>query len=307
MSQAFPFADRSRKNATKWGATTCKCPVSLPDVRPCSRCCRLIAVHDGPVAASNPVPRRIAPTVLLAALLALRLMPAAAAPGPDAARKGSEADLRPFIEEQFPRWDTNHDGVLDLQEINKAIESPAVQGLEAATIVATYRQHMDDGKGSRIRVSRDELLTLAGDRKFVKTVEGLTKKLAAAEHSLFLPADPDLAAFHQGRLGDCYLLAAIAAAVHRDPQAIREMIRPAKNGGFDVVVAGGRKVHVPAITEAELLMDLESTAATASGSRSWKRPTDSSASAKRRRRKNRCPTPRPPCPTRSSAAATPAR
>src|SRR5581483_8043840 len=51
-----------------------------------------------------------------------------------------------------------------------------------------------------------------------------------------------------------YLLATIAAQVHRDPKVIREMIHPEATGGLRVVFGDGRKIEVPALTDGELLL-----------------------------------------------------
>ena len=55
-------------------------------------------------------------------------------------------------------------------------------------------------------------------------------------------------------MGDCYLLGPIAGAVHLAPQAIRDMIHPARNEGFEVAFGNGEKIRVPALTDAELLL-----------------------------------------------------
>jgi hypothetical protein len=170
----------------------------------------------------------------------------------EAARQEQEADLRQLIDQHFAEWDANRDGVVDLSEVNKKIENRHVRGAEAALLVAIYRQL--SGKGNQPHATRAELFALAGERGFQRAFETATKKLQTVDRHLFLPADPDLTSFHQGRLSDCFLLSTIAAAVHRNPQTIRDMIHPAKNDGFDVAFGDGRKVHVAAITDAELLL-----------------------------------------------------
>jgi hypothetical protein len=103
-------------------------------------------------------------------------------------------------------------------------------------------------------LSRQELLTLAQDHSFEESVEATLKQLETIERELFLPTDPDLSSFHQGRLGDCYLLCTIAAQVHRRPQAIRDMIHPEVTGGFQVVFGNGQKIPVAPLTDTELLL-----------------------------------------------------
>jgi hypothetical protein len=162
--------------------------------------------------------------------------------------------LSKLIETRFPRWDSNHDGSLDVQEVNAQIESVSVRGPEAALMVAIFRQLLGGGKGDHSSVTRQELLQAAGDAKFAKAVQNLSRKVTTLDRRLFLDGDPNLVSFHQGRVGDCYLLAAIAAAVNRDPQAVRSMIHPAKNNEFEVVFGDGQVIHAPAVTDGELLL-----------------------------------------------------
>lgn len=68
------------------------------------------------------------------------------------------------------------------------------------------------------------------------------------DRPLFAPGDPSLSAFHQSAINDCFVLAAIAAAVHLKPAFIRSMIHEDKDG-FQVDFFSGKKVHVSAITQ----------------------------------------------------------
>jgi hypothetical protein len=171
-----------------------------------------------------------------------------------AIRTNNASSIAAFIEAQFPQWNGNHDEILDLQAINKQIENQSVRGLEAAVIVTIFRQIFESGKSDRSSVTRQELFASAADSEFQKAVHGASRKLETLDRHLFLAADPNLLSFHQGRVGDCYLLATIAAAVHRNPQAIRDMIRPEKNDAFEVVFGDGQKIRVPALTDSELLL-----------------------------------------------------
>ena len=98
------------------------------------------------------------------------------------------------------------------------------------------------------------VLKLAKDRDFEKAVESTIKQLETIDRDLFLPTDPDLATFHQGRLGDCYLLSTLAANAHRRPQVIRSMIHPEVTGGFQVEFGNGQRIKVATLTDCELLV-----------------------------------------------------
>ena len=160
--------------------------------------------------------------------------------------------LSQFIDKHFDRWDRNKDGALDLEEVDRKVEDHNVQGREAA-VIFQIRRHLT-AKGNPPRISRQQLLTLAQDKAFEKSVDATVKRLQTIDRELFLPTDPELSTFHQGRLGDCYLLCTIAAQVHRNPKAIRDMIRPVVTGGFQVVFGDGQKIQVARLTDAELLL-----------------------------------------------------
>ena len=166
--------------------------------------------------------------------------------------KPSEQEpLDQLVEKHFARWDKNNNGSLELDDVEHAMENRFAQGRVAALIFRVF-SHMQHEHLPRI--SHQDLLTLVKSRGFKKAVENSTKDLEENKHQLFLPTDPNLSAFHQGGMGDCSLLAAIAAQVHRSPKAIREMIHPDDKRGFEVVFANGRKVKMAKLTDAELLM-----------------------------------------------------
>ena len=98
------------------------------------------------------------------------------------------------------------------------------------------------------------MLKLLEEHNFVKSVEQTSHRLETINRELFLPTDPDLTTFQQGRLGDCYLLSVIAALLHRSPNVIREMIHPEVTGGFQVVFGDGQKIQVAPLTDSELLL-----------------------------------------------------
>ena len=160
--------------------------------------------------------------------------------------------LGQFIDNHFARWDSNKDGTLDLEEVDRKVEDHNVQG-RAAAVIYQIRRRLT-AKGGTPRITRDQLLALAQDKAFAKSVDATIKRLQSIDRDLFLPADPDLSTFHQGRLGDCYLLSTIAADVHRNPQAVRDMIRPVVTGGFQVVFGDGQKIQVGRLTDCELLL-----------------------------------------------------
>lgn len=185
------------------------------------------------------------------ALLSASAASLALAQKPAATTKQQEP-LSQFVDKHFARWDRNGDGTLDLEEVDRKVEDHNVQGREAA-VIYQIRRHLT-AKGNPPHISRQQLLTLTQDKAFEKSVDATVKRLQTIDRELFLPSDPELSTFHQGRLGDCYLLCTIAAQVHRNPKAVRDMIRPVVTGGFQVVFGDGQKIQVGRLTDTELLL-----------------------------------------------------
>jgi len=154
----------------------------------------------------------------------------------------------------FTQWDRNNDGKLDLKEINAAVEDPSVRETDAAVAVVLRRHVRLDDETETDGLTLQQALSLAGDPQIQKAVSGDAAHIHAINHSLFLPDDPNLFGFHQGGMGDCYLLAVIGAFVYHNPQAVRTMIKPELDGKFEVQFGNGKNVVVEPITDAELIL-----------------------------------------------------
>jgi hypothetical protein len=190
--------------------------------------------------------------LLILALLLAICSRGIAASKPVETQQEKGASLIQLVDKRFTHWDHNHNGILEIDEVDREIENRSVRGREAAVIVC-IRRHLAS-KDHQPNLSREELLALIRDRAFENSVEAIVKKLETIDRDLFLPTDPDLSTFHQGRLGDCYLLSTIAAEARRSPKALRDMIHPVVTGGFEVVFGNGQKIKVEFITDSELLL-----------------------------------------------------
>ena len=78
-----------------------------------------------------------------------------------------------------------------------------------------------------------------------------TKRIASAKRDVFLDETPDIDRLRQGSLGDCFLIAAVGAMAHRDPQSVRTMIRPYRDGHL-VTLGEDHAVIVPPLTDSQL-------------------------------------------------------
>jgi hypothetical protein len=194
----------------------------------------------------------------------------------------SAAELKATFDSLFTKWDVNQDGRLDGKELTAVIEDPDVHGIDAAIAVMLYRriqknetlklqaefsdyqsnpadkakmraqQAADEKAGESI--GRDEALSLADQAPAEKKLFKNAKNIAAINHALFAPGDPNLDTFQQGGMGDCYLLAVVGAFVHRNPHALEKMILQDADGTYQVRFGTGEVATVAPLTDAELLM-----------------------------------------------------
>jgi hypothetical protein len=175
-------------------------------------------------------------------------------PRPQINQEQKNAGFRELFANAFSEWDRNHDGKLDLKEVNAVIENPQIHGNESAIAVVVHRHLQTDDDEKTNGLTRAQVLSLADDPEIQKSVSGKAWHIEAINHSLFAPGDPNLATFHQGGIGDCYLLAVIGTFVYQHPQTMRTMIQPQADGTFQVHFGNGKIVKVEPVTDAELIM-----------------------------------------------------
>ena len=195
---------------------------------------------------------RILGSIVLCGILLALASPIAVAQKKQNNPTPTDEPLSKLVEKHFARWDRDHNGKLDLAEVDHVIADHNVHGRQTALIVC-LRGYITDKK-HQPQLTHDELLKLVDTKDFSKNVEGKRKHLDGIDRELFLANDPDLSTFSQGHLADCYLLAPIAAMAHRNPKSIRDMIHPEVTGGFQVHFGDGQKIHISPLTDAELLL-----------------------------------------------------
>lgn len=169
-------------------------------------------------------------------------------------QEARNAAFRQLFASLFDQWDANHNGSLDLTEIDTVINDPSVHGNESAVAVV-FRRHLLRADQDRTNeLSLPQVLSLADDPQVQRAISGNAWHIQAINHSLFLPGDPNLTSFHQGGMGDCYFLAVAGAFVNDQPQTVRAMIKPEADGGFEVHFGNGKDVFVGPLTDAELIL-----------------------------------------------------
>jgi hypothetical protein len=124
--------------------------------------------------------------------------------------------------------------------------TPGATGGETAREERTVDEDRDAAASSRRKL--DDAATIAALRSRYTRA---TKRIASTKREVFLDETPDIDRLRQGSLGDCFLIAAVGAMAHRDPQAVRTMIRPYRDGHL-VTLGPDHAVIVPPLTDAQL-------------------------------------------------------
>lgn len=184
--------------------------------------------------------------------------------------------------ERFDAWDTDNDGLLSAGEVDGLCVDPEVKGEEAAA-VASIKRIIRSGRYAVPPLTRDYLSAPApsgrpttradADRQdsgevatptpgtpalrtpnFQSSFASSVRRIKSTKRDLFADDTPDLDRCRQGPLGNCYFVASIGAAVHRDPASITSMITPQEGGSYLVRFGNSQAVSVPALTDAELAL-----------------------------------------------------
>ncbi|MFM2141913.1 MAG: hypothetical protein RLZZ476_457 [Verrucomicrobiota bacterium] len=176
---------------------------------------------------------------------------------------GDQERFLAVLMKNFAAWDADRDGLLSANEINKLVESAEVRGEDAAAVAALKR-------ASRFRIATlpsftlEHLQGLAKAQPLEKGMPDLPamfgsslKRIAKTKRVLFSPEGPRIETIRQGRMGNCFSLAPLAALAHERPDYVRkQMIRPLEDGRY-VVKLGQEEVQVTAPTDAEIALTSE--------------------------------------------------
>ena len=84
-------------------------------------------------------------------------------PRPQINQAQKDTDFRQLFASVFSKWDVNHDGQLDLKELNAVIENPQVREGEAAIAVFLHRHLQVDEEERTNGLTLPEVLSLADD------------------------------------------------------------------------------------------------------------------------------------------------
>ncbi len=235
---------------------------------------------DSPGEAVNHiVAKPVGPAAKSESDLNVKSIPTTGQPGNENLRSDS---LKRLADKNFDRLDTDHDGFIDKSELDAAMVNPAFKG-EDAQLIGALKRHREnleelsndewgDENDGITRADIEEFSKLvtrsdkdSSEEKLVGEIDRLFYRsgqtLGTASHELFANKSNPLSsvnpeAVKQGRIGDCYLMAAMAAvaATPEGKQAIINMIKHNADGTYTVTFPGdpSKPVTIQPPTDAEL-------------------------------------------------------
>lgn len=185
--------------------------------------------------------------------------------GAGAAAKATAPKFLDVVKENFAAWDRDKNAELSGDEIELAVHNPAVKGHAAAAAAALRRAVR--AEHARLPVTLAKLVAeIPYDAKSKAepkpaNYEGLydsaLAKIAATKREIFVSDKPSVDGLHQGRLGDCFLLAGLGTMAHCYPERLKQMIEPTTDGQIAVTFGSGQRVVLPPPTDAEIVIGAE--------------------------------------------------
>lgn len=192
----------------------------------------------------------------------------------------AQPQLADVVGTNFDSWDANKDGVLTPDEVDRWVGDPAVTG-ESAAAIATIKLAMRRKTDPITKLSRDALAAVppaagggggaspsdlpveADEENFdprtaadlQKRFRGALRRIERRRDEAFTDATPDIGAFHQGPLGDCYFVSMVGALAYHDPAKVAGMITELSDGSHRVDFPGAKlPATVPPLTDAQIVI-----------------------------------------------------
>jgi hypothetical protein len=191
--------------------------------------------------------------------LTIALITAAACFGGTAG--GSPPRQDGFLEQvraNFAAWDADRDGVLSPEEIERALDDPAVKGPAAAAAASLRRAIRASPEISP--VTMESLAAAVSDPagakekppRYQAMFEAALRKIDAAKHDVFVSGLPRVETLGQGRMGDCFLLAPLGTFAAGQAQRLKQMLTETGDGKIAVHFGDGEDVVVALPTDGEI-------------------------------------------------------
>jgi hypothetical protein len=148
--------------------------------------------------------------------------------------------------QHFSAWDADHDNALTILELDRAIANDSVKGEAAAAVVALKR-------GTKDKAAKLTLDAIKARKDYPPLFTWAQTRITKADRTLFATPQPKIDSIKQGKLGDCFCLAALRTVIQRDPQAVTQMINAKADGSYEVKV-GSKTIAVRSLTDGEIAM-----------------------------------------------------
>jgi len=179
------------------------------------------------------------------------------------------------VQAHFEQWDSNGDGVLSKEEIERVAANPKTKGEEAAAIatlvhftrnsklaLAPFTKEFLTQKTANEPASSDSQSGLAEDDNVAKTktldfqkrFHRNLQKINHTSRELFPQKLPSFDAVHQGNIGDCPFVSTVGALVYRSPTTVRSMFVENEKGGIGVTFGNGHKMNINNLTDVDIAM-----------------------------------------------------
>ncbi len=173
--------------------------------------------------------------------------------------KGDKPNFYATVQNQFPSWDLNHDGVLTGGEILKAFENQKYTG-QAAAAIAVLQQIETHHIGNHEQLESftlDQLNQMEtnvepGRDKHQARFTLILSRINAASPQLFAHGMPRIDEIHQGDTNECYFISVVGGLAHERPQQLVDLIEAKPNGTFTVHFFGTEPINVTRPTTAEM-------------------------------------------------------
>jgi hypothetical protein len=169
-----------------------------------------------------------------------------------------------IVAEHFQRWDKNGDGTLSREEIDALVANHSIKGEVAAAVAALHVYYRGNPKASLLSqafISESAAKQLPEERRdvaskvqhFQADFDSFRKHIQNTPRELFVNDAPQLLGVHQGKLGDCYFVCMVGAAVQYDRQRLKQIFHPIKEGVWELDFLDGSKTTVR-LTDAQIAL-----------------------------------------------------
>jgi hypothetical protein len=156
--------------------------------------------------------------------------------------------------------DVDKNGELTLAEIEAALANPSVKGKSAAMVVAIRPILASKTAPKSLKIEEiEKCIPYQKNAKpampnYEATYRTALKRIETTKRDLFVSQKPSIDNLHQGRMGDCYLIATMGAFLYRHPDQFIAMFKKQGEDKAEVTFGNGEKALFDLPTDGELVI-----------------------------------------------------